>query len=298
MWCRRRVRIRGVPPVTEASRVCVQAQPMWRLRLGAEAPRYLLGLAALFGIVASARFAILPPKAVLLSHRVGVVSRPGLSAEGYALLFARDYLTWDASQPQGSVRALEAMTGAGMEPDAGRQIPASGEQSVEWAQVVQEREAAPSEEVYTVAAQTDTAGLVFLTVAMQRTQQGQVVLASYPAFVGAPALGSAQLAEGVRNVSDTSLRTVVERAVRNYVADAPSELAADLTPAAHVSLPAAGMALVAVQRIAWMADARSVMAVVQAQDRRGAQYTLAYELDVVEAQGRWEVSAVQVNPYS
>ena len=271
---------------------------MWRLRLGAEAPRYLLGLASLFGIVASARFAILPPKAASLSSPVAVASRPGLAAEGYALLFARDYLTWNATEPQSSMRALEAMTGSGMEPDAGREIPASGEQSVVWAQVVQEREAAPGEQVFTVAAQTDTDGLVFLTVAMQRTQQGQLVLAGYPAFVGAPALGSAQLAEGVRNVSDVGLRTVVERAMRNYLADAPAELAADLTGAARVSLPATGLTLATVQRIAWTADARSVIAVVQALDQRGAQYTLAYELDVVEAQGRWEVSAVQMDPYS
>jgi hypothetical protein len=35
---------------------------------------------------------------------------------------------------------------------------------------------------------------------------------------------------------------------------------------------------------------------VQAQDARGARYTLAYELDVARVQGRWEVSAIQTNP--
>ena len=39
-----------------------------------------------------------------------------------------------------------------------------------------------------------------------------------------------------------------------------------------------------------------MLAAVQAQDGRGAQYTLAYELDVARAQGRWEVSAVQMDP--
>ena len=65
-----------------------------------------------------------------------------------------------------------------------------------------------------------------------------------------------------------------------------------------MSLPTTGMTLATVQRIAWTADSRSVIAVVQAVDARGAQYTLAYELDVVETQGRWEISAVQMDPYS
>ena len=42
--------------------VRVVAHPMWRIRLTAEAPRYLLGVAALFGIVASARLALFPPR--------------------------------------------------------------------------------------------------------------------------------------------------------------------------------------------------------------------------------------------
>jgi hypothetical protein len=35
---------------------------------------------------------------------------------------------------------------------------------------------------------------------------------------------------------------------------------------------------------------------VQAQNARGARYTLAYELDVARVQGRWEVSAIQTDP--
>ena len=33
-----------------------------------------------------------------------------------------------------------------------------------------------------------------------------------------------------------------------------------------------------------------------AQDARGARYTLAYELDVAEVAGRWEVAAIQMDP--
>ena len=56
------------------------------------------------------------------------------------------------------------------------------------------------------------------------------------------------------------------------------------------------LALLAVLRLDWSSAGRSVVAAVQARDPSGAQFTLAYELDIVQVAGRWEVSAVQVNP--
>jgi hypothetical protein len=97
-------------------------------------------------------------------------------------------------------------------------------------------------------------------------------------------------------VGDPALATVVERALRNYLAASASELAADLTSAARVSLPGLALSLESMQRLDWSRGGSSVLAVVQAQDGRGVQYTLAYELDVERQEGRWEVSAVQVNP--
>jgi hypothetical protein len=210
-------------------------------------------------------------------------------------LFTRRYLTWNADEPQASARALDAFIGAGMEPGAGLQIPSSGEQRVQWAEVVQERDPAPGEHVYTVAAQTDTAGLLYLTVTVVRTAGG-VALNGYPAFVGAPASAPAVSSAHLREVGDPDLVTVVGRALRNYLAAAASELAADLSDGARVSLPAAALSLESVQHLDWSADGRSLRAVVQAQDAHGVQYTLAYELDVVRQQGRWEVSAVQMDP--
>ena len=50
------------------------------------------------------------------------------------------------------------------------------------------------------------------------------------------------------------------------------------------------------QRLDWAPGAGAVLAVVEAEDARGARYTLAYELDVARVQGRWEVSAIQMDP--
>jgi hypothetical protein len=276
--------------------VTVTSRALWRLRLVRSLPRYLLCTASVAGLAASARFAVAPPRPV---ERVAAVPGPAQrdqAAEAYAALFVRRYLTWDAAEPQASTTALEPFVGTGIEPDAGLVLPASGEQHVEWAEVVQAREPTPSEHVYTVAAQTNSSGLLYVTVPVTRISDGGIALAGYPALVGAPAAGPAQAGARLREVSDPELATVVQRALRNYLAGSSNELAADLASGAHVSLPNLGLNLVSLQRLDWAPGAGAVLATVQAQDGRGVRYTLAYELDVLRSQGRWEISAVQTDP--
>jgi hypothetical protein len=276
--------------------VTLTSRALWRLRLARALPRYLLCATSVAGLAASARFAVAPPRPVeLLAARPGSPQRDQ-GAEAYAALFVRRYLTWSAAEPQASTTALEPFVGGGIEPDAGLVLPASGAQHVEWAEVVQAREPTPSEHVYTVAAQTNSSGLLYVTVPVARTSDGGLMLAGYPALVGAPAAGPARSTARLREVSDPELETVVERALRNYLAGSSSELAADLAPGARVSLQNLGLNLVAVQRLGWAPGTGAVLATVQAQDGRGVRYTLAYELDVLSSQGRWEISAVQTDP--
>jgi Conjugative transposon protein TcpC len=279
--------------------VTLTTRPLWRIRLARELPRYMLCALSLAGLAASARFAIAPPHTSTPSAPQRGAAPPDLAAEGFATLFARRYLTWNAADPQAHQQALAGLVGQGMEPDAGLQIPSAGTQQVLWAEVVQAREQASGTHVYTVAAQTDSAGLQYLTVSVARKPDGSLALGDYPAFVGAPATSAAQTAAsgGLREVSDPALATVVERALRNYLAGSESELAADLTSSARVSLPRFALTLEAVQRLQWAARG-AVLAAVQARDARGTRYALAYELDVNEEAGRWEVSAVQMNPTS
>jgi hypothetical protein len=277
--------------------VTVTARPLWRMRLARELPRRLLHALATVGLLACTRYTIDPPRAALPAALLHRPAPPDISAEGFATLFTRRYLTWEARNPEAREEALAPFVGSGVEADAGLTPPADSEQRVQWAQIVQEREPRPGEHVYTVAAQTDTAGLLYLTVSVARAAGGALALAGYPAFVGAPAAGPAQLAaEHLRPVEEAALSTVVQRALRNYLADSAGELAADLASGARVSLPALGLALQSLQSLRWASGGGAVLAVVQAADRRGAQYTLAYELDVTRVQGRWEISAIQMNP--
>ena len=276
--------------------VRIKTHPMWRIRLVHDLPRYLLAAVAAAGLAASARIAIAPPRPVAENASSVAPAAPNLAAEGYASLFARRYLTWNAADPQATEKALEGFAGPGMEPDAGLQLPPTGSQAVEWDEVVQQREPAPGQYVYTVAAQTDTAGILYLTVSVVRAANGGIALGGYPALVGAPTARPAQLPQHLREVSEPALATVVERALRNYLAASTAELASDLANGAHVSLPAEPLSLDTVQRLDWSAEGSAVLAVVQAQDSRGVRYTLAYEMDVARDQGRWEISAVQTDP--
>jgi Conjugative transposon protein TcpC len=282
--------------------VTVVPRPLWRLRLARELSRWLLQALAVVGVLASARFAIAPPRAPTPKTSLPSTAPADLAAEGFAALFARRYLTWDSQDPEAHRSALAQFVGPGMDPDAGLQVPTAGEQQVQWTQVVQVRTLQAGERVYTVAAQTDTAGLLYLTVSVLREAGGELALGGYPAIVGAPATAPAEVAHGgrLREVEDPTLVTVVERALRNYLADSPSELAADLTSGARVALPSPSLALSlrGVTQLSWAPGGGAVLAEVLAQDRRGAQYTLAYELDVMPAQGRWEVSAIQTDPDS
>jgi hypothetical protein len=275
--------------------VIVSVRPLWKLRLLRALPRYLVCVLACAGILASARFAIAPPRA-----RVAAVAAVGAAADqsaaAYAALFARRYLTWTSSEPLASARALEPFTGAALEADAGVRLPSTGEQHVEWVEVVQARAPLPREHVYTIAAQTDTAGLVYLTVAVQRQADGALALAGYPAFVGAPTNAPARPQRQLREVNDTGLQTVVERALRNYLAGSDANLAADLASGARVSLPRLGLILDSIGRLQWAPGGSSVLAPVQAHDGRGVRYALAYEVDVSFTAGRWEIVAVEMDP--
>jgi hypothetical protein len=278
--------------------VTVAARALWRIRLRRELPRHLLHALAVAGLLASARMAIAPPSPPVAHSQTASVALPDPAAEGFASLFARRYLSWDSRNPEARTIALAPFVGSSMEAGAGLQPPASGTQQVQWTQVVQARELAPAEHVYTIAVQTDPAGLLYLTVSVEREPDGELALAGYPAFVGAPISTTAKLPAGLHEVEDPTLSVVVGRALRNYLARDESELAADLSAGAHISLPGLTLALQSVQRLDWSARGRVVLAVVRAQDERGTQYTLGYELTVASDAGRWEISAIQTNPDS
>src|ERR1700735_752707 len=126
----------GVRPQAHVS---VMPKSMWRIRLARELPRYLLQALAVVGLLASARFAVAPPRPILARSSTSGSAAADRAAEGFATLFARAYLDWDSRDPEAHRLALAPFVGSWMEPEAGLQLPEGGEQRVQWTQVVQAR---------------------------------------------------------------------------------------------------------------------------------------------------------------
>jgi hypothetical protein len=254
-----------------------------------------VGLVAVFGCAAAARFAVAPPapRAPAPLPAAG----DDLAGQGFAQLFARRYLTWAAANPALHQQGLASFVGSGIDADAGATPPPSGSEQVLFTDIVQSRASPLGGRIYTVAVQTDAAGLQYLAVPVVRRSDGRLGLAGYPALVGAPASRPfVDASASLPQLADPPLATVVTRALRNYLAGASSDLAADLAAGARVSVPTQSLALSDVLSLRWSPAGHSVVAEVLAADARGAQYTLAYELAVVEQQSRWEVSAIEIDP--
>jgi len=278
----------------EHARVAVRTQSLWRIRLARELPRYAVLAAAAFGLLATVRFTIAPPRPIEVTASSSTAAVDP-AAQAYAALFARRYLTWDAREPLRDERELTPFVGSQLAPAAGFVPPAEGAQAVAWVEVVQSREREAGSHVYTVAAQTSS-GLVYLTVGVTRTAAGALALTGYPALVGAPASSAAIAPPRLRTVEDPALQTVVHRGLSNYLAGAETDLAADLAPGAAVSPPSIALQLSSIVNETWAPGGGSVLATVQASDGRGARYELTYEIDVALSHGRWELSAIQTEP--
>lgn len=269
---------------------------MWRLCADLSLTRWLVSAAALLGILATARLTIAPPSPHVSRQAPAAVT--DLAAEGFAEQFTRTLLTYDAGHADTRERTLAAFAGAGMDPDAGLQPPATGAQRVGWTRVVQQRDVSSAEHVYTVAVQTDRSGLLHLAVDVRRDGRGTLRLGGYPALVGAPV--SAPVTRdpdaGLRDVNDPALEEVVARALRNYLAGASDQLVADLAPGARVATPGLRVHMTGLADLKWSANAGWVIATASGQGRTGERWTLRYELEVQRTAGRWEIGAIEIRP--
>jgi hypothetical protein len=269
---------------------------MRRLRLSASLTRWVVYAAATVGLLASARFAIAPPRPTAAPPLV--LERRDLAAEGFAAQLARSYLAFDGDRPDVHRAQLMSFVGDQLDPDLGLRAPPGRVQRVRWTEVVQSRPGDDGSRVYTVAAQTDRAGLLYLSVDVARGRDDALRLDGYPALVGAPASGPAIApADGsLREVTDSRLRATCVRALRNYLARAGDNLDADLTADANVALPGLRLTLNRLIGLQWAPDRTSAVASLEASDRDGVAYTLRYELDVRRVEDRWEIAAIQTDP--
>lgn len=262
-------------------------------RLQATLPRALVAILVLVLCAAGIR-SILAPSAtsVVASRADGPALDQG--AEEFAQSFARVYLTWsdqeDQEQRQSALQPYLSNTldpGAGVEPGSGTS------ESVSWTSVAgEQRDGAQT--LVTVAAQTSDR-MVYLSVPVARDSHGFLFVSAYPAMVGPPASDPTASLPVQPEITDSSLQTVVARAVTNYLAGNQANLLADLTPNALVSLPPQHLTVTSTEQATWVVQGRSVAIQVVAGDAHGNSWTLNYELGI-EKLDRWFVRSIQVNP--
>jgi hypothetical protein len=269
---------------------------MRRIRASGALTRWVVYAMAAAGLAASARLTIAPPRP--RATPPPVVEHRDLAAEGFAAQLARAYLSFDGDRPDVHRAQLAPFVGDQLDPDLGLRAPPGRAQRVRWTQVVQSRTAADGSRVYTVATQTDRAGLLYLSVDVARGRDHALRLDGYPALVGAPlsAPASAVPDGGTQEVDDGALRATCQRALRNYLARAGDNLSADLTPDAVVALPGLDLSLRRLTELQWTPDHASVLASVETSDQDGVAYSLRYELDVRRVDERWEIASIQTDP--
>jgi hypothetical protein len=276
-------------------RVGLETRPFWRLQVAAGLPRWVLYATAGVGIIATARFAIAPPRPVAARVAPAAVADPG--AEWFATLFARRYMTWNAASPAVHAEGLAGFVSGATDPDLGLGQPDHGSESVVWAGVVQARSDGPGDHVYTVGLDTGATALTYLSVDVIQTSTGALRLARYPAVVGPPLVAPATTltGDGVGTVSDPSLSAVVDRALRNYLAGSRANLAADLASGTVVSTPSQPLSVDQFEQLSVEPNG-DVLATLVADDAEGTSFTLTYELDVVRTAGRWLIAGIQTDP--
>jgi hypothetical protein len=218
-----------------------------------------------------------------------------LAGAGYAVSFARAYLSYDGADPAARTAALAPFVGSGgsVGADGGFTAPSSGSQTVGFAQVVGEQSEAGGPVVYTVQADTSRLGTVYLAVTVAHAADA-LELVGGPALVGAPVSAPAvAAAQAAVPVSDPALAKVVSGAIVSYLRGDSSALRADLSPGtAVVSLPSVSLNAVQVTRIAWQQPGHVVGVDVEASDAVGGGYALHYDVGVVR-RGGWLVSGIE-----
>lgn len=251
-----------------------------RSRLSARGPRYLVLAALLVLIVVGLRTIFLPAvPAGATARSVQLIDAP---SQDLALRFVRTYLSYDSADPQAREEALRPYLSEGLAADGGFSA-THGSRRVVWEDVASDQKALAGGRVITIAADlSDEPVPVFLAVTVHHEAGKPLSILGYPSFVGAPAVTSSMSEPSRQAVSERPVDEVVERVLRNYLAGSVTDLRADLTSNADVTLPTLSLHVQEVKEIDWISRPGSgaVLATLVAGGTGGDIYTLTYELGI------------------
>lgn len=269
-------------------RVEVVTLPAWKVRWSARAPRVLAAVVGCVLMAAGLRAIVAGPPEP--APTPGAARAGDQAAETFAEGFVRAYLSWDPAAPELREQLLARFVGPAGELDVG--VDPRAAQTVSWTAVVGSRVVGPALRTVTVRAQTDRQDW-YIAVRVRRDGRGALAIAGAPAIVGPPPTVSGVQSVSEEDVEDVELKTVAERAVRNYVGGQRQNLGADIDRGAVLSLPSVRGTVEAVEGVTRLGDGR--VAVTARARVADATLALRYELTVVRRE-RWYVRAIETDP--
>lgn len=263
------------------------------IRARAAAPRVAGAVVAVLLALAGLRAIVFPPRPrVLITRARADSSADPAEGDAFAQAFTRAYLTFDNRDVAAHDRAVDGFLAPGTELDGSVQ-PSSGQtQRVAWTAVAAHT-ADPSEggQMVVVAAAIDgDAQLRYLGVPVSSGSDGALAVNGPPALVSPPPRDERPAPAPGDEVNDDGLRTVALRGLAAYLRASAGDLAADLSPGARVTVPAAPMTLTDTQDVT-SAGPGAVAVLATVRDSAGATYELRYRLRM-ERRERWFITAI------
>lgn len=268
-------------------------------RMLARAPRIIFISLIVIFTLAGLRSTFLPSTPTIENEVTG--PPVDYSEQEFAEGFTRAYLSYSPNLEARQASLIEYLPD-GADPDAGFTPPANQTQKVTDIALSQVEEMVQGGRIYTMAVDVSTQrDPIYLAVPVARSEDdGGLFLNGFPAIVGAPLTNPSELATNATGlqVEDPVLIEVVERTLTNYLATNASNLRADLTPEAVVTLPTAPLNVDNAEIPVWAGDETSgaVVMTVNASNGMGGSYRLTYEVGVEPAEPGWKVNFIQVAP--
>lgn len=225
--------------------------------------------------------------------QVPAAANPG--AEGYAVRFVTDYLTYDSSDQPAYENRVAPYLAQGVDPH--QLWNGAGKQTVEQATAVEDRDAGNGVRIITVSAHTDSGRWVYVGVPVL-DRSGAYAVIGNPALLPGPARASWSGHEnpGQSDVQlADSLQSPLSAFFTAYAGSDRAQLSYDTTPDAGIGGLGGAVTLSTVQSLTVSQggpNRRAARAVVQWTSSSGAQYTQAYSLQLQQRDGKWLVSSL------
>ena len=235
------------------------------------------------------------------AHRSAAPVWPDDRARGFAVQFARAYLTHTPERASTEARELLAFVAPELTdsvvprfaPHASRQVPQN-------AVVAGVERVDRSHALITVATTVSgtSSSSVFLVVPVARDERGGLVVYDLPSFAGPPARGQVDAAEAdpLTGTDAAAIEDVLARFLRSFLAGRSDELEYLVPAGARIGALADPVELLGVDSVAEVtparADERLVVATVRARDPESkAVFALRYRVRLLHGD-RWYVAAI------